>query len=377
MDKRVIISTSRSSAACSDIVLRETTTSRLVFRPELVDNPHNYEAAVRGTFLYQRKGPKDTWEDRDAIPLSTLKKDEGVRIELHAGETLTLLQGLTGLYKLYAREGIPLGVTELVQVDLAVASLTRLPRDQVLTYLSANRAVGEDLLSSLLTWAAGLDQPAVFVPRLVELGPEVLRNLNAAVGLEALKRALATWDANADNPDEEFWQRTLTDHSFVLEQVFSWPTTVVKGKAYVGGKSVLNTGGNIVDFLVKNYLTHNAALVEIKTPATHLLGRRYRDGVYNISDELSGSVLQVANYRYSLQREFYSLSHGLPGGLEAFEPRCVVIIGSTVELQNAEDKLRALELFRTQVTGVGIITFDELFEKTRRLVQVLESPSEE
>ena len=25
--------------------------------------------------------------------------------------------------------------------------------------------------------------------------------------------------------DEEYWQKSLTEHSFVLEQAFSWPTS--------------------------------------------------------------------------------------------------------------------------------------------------------
>lgn len=373
MDKRIIKSTSRSSAECSDIVLREGTTARLIFRPELVENPNDATAAVRGTFIYQRKGPKDLWENSATIPLSGLKKGEGFRLELHAGEVLNLFREIAALYRLHAKEGIPFGVTELVPVDSAVASLAALPRNEVRTYLSANRAVGEELLSSLLSWAAELDDPASLVPRLVSLGPSALSSLNVAVGLESLKQALRTWDANASNADEEFWQQALTEHSFVLEQVFSWPTMVVKGKAYVGGKSVLNTGGNIVDFLVRNYLTSNAALVEIKTPATKLLARPYRDGVYNVSEHLGGAVMQALNYRFSLQREFYSLKHGLPGGLEAFEPRCVVIIGTTAELQGDEDKLRSLELYRSHSPSVAVITFDELFEKTRRLVNVLES----
>lgn len=377
MDRRVIRSTSLSSAACSDIVLREKATGRLLFRPELVENPNDAAAAVRGTFIYQRKGPKDDWEDTAAIPLSALKKGEGIKLELHAAEVLILFSELAELYKIHARDGIPIGVTELVRLDSAVASLTALPRDQVRTYLSANRAVGEELLSNLLSWAAELQDPALLVPRLVSLGPGVLRNLNAAVGLESLKRALRTWDENAGNPDEEFWQETLTEHSFVLEQVFSWPTMIVKGKAYVGGKSVLNTGGNIVDFLVKNYLTSNAALVEIKTPATALLSRPYRGTVYNVSEDLSGSVMQVLNYRFHLQREFFSLAHGLGRGLKAFEPRCVVIIGTVADLQGSEDKLRSLELFRGKSSNVAVITFDELFEKTRRLIAVLEAPVQE
>jgi hypothetical protein len=372
MDKRVIISTSLNSATCSDVILRDKTNTRLLFRPELVDNPRDDAAAVRGTFIYQRKGPKDTWQDAATISLSTLKKDEGFKLELHAGELLSLFRELASLYKLHAKDGIPLGVTELVRVDSAVASLTTLPRDQVRTYLSANRAVGEELLSSLLSWAAELQEPAALVPRLVALGPSALRTLNVAVGLESLKQALKIWDANARNASEDFWQRALTEHSFVLEQVFSWPTMVVKGKAYVGGKSVLNTGGSIVDFLVKNYLTSNAALVEIKTPATKLLGHQYRDGVFNPSDDLAGGVMQVLNYRFSLQRDFFSLRHGLPGGLEAFEPRCVVLVGTTKELGGDETKTRSLELFRSH-SPVSVITFDELFAKTRRLIEVLEA----
>ena len=137
---------------------------------------------------------------------------------------------------------------------------------------------------------------------------------------------------------------------------------------------MLNTGGNIVDFLVSNYFTSNAALVEIKTPATKLLQvRPYRHGVYNASEELAGSVMQVLNYRFNLQRDFYSLQHGLPGAIETFVPRCVVIVGRISELNREEDKLRSLELYRGHSLGVAIITFDELFEKTKRLVAIMES----
>ncbi len=373
MSGKVIRSTSRSSAECSDIVLRETTTARLVFRPELVENPRDSAAAVHGTFLYQRKGRNDAWEDTTTISLSGLKKGEGYRLELHAGEVLSLFQDLAGLYNLYAKDGIPRGVTELVRVDSLVASLASLPPENVAAYLSANRSIGEDLLSTLLTWAVNLDDPASFVSRLISLGPAELRNLNAAVGLQSLKQALKKLRANANNDAEEFWQQTLTAHSFVLEQVLSWPITIVKGKAYVGGKSVLDTGGGIVDFLVRNCLTNNAALVEIKAPATKLLDRPYRQHVYNVSEELTGAVMQILNYRFSLQRDFRSLRDGLGGGLEAFEPRCVVIIGSTEEIRGDANKTRAFELFRSLMGSVVLITFDELFEKTERLVSMLET----
>ena len=247
-----------------------------------------------------------------------------------------------------------------------------IPRSQLRTYLTANRAVGEELLARLLLWASEIRDPAALVSRLISLGENALRNLNAAVGLGALKRALSIWDENKRSSDEEFWQKTFIENSFVLEHVFSWPTTIVKGKAYVGGKSVLDRGGNIVDFLVKNFLTSNAALVEIKTPGTPLLGRRYRN-IYNVSEDLGGAVMQVLTYKFSLQRDFRALNSGVPGGLEAFDPRCVVIIGNIAQVKADEDKTRALELYRSSSAHVAIVTFDEVFEKTRRLISVLEA----
>jgi hypothetical protein len=280
---------------------------------------------------------------------------------------------LKALYEVHANLGIPLGTTQLVPVDSALARLARLPRTELATFLSANDRLGEDLLSSLLYWATELEDAGSIVARVLAIAPETLGSLNVAVGLETLKRALTLWESNAGNNQEEFWQHALTEHSFVLEQVFSWPTTVVKGKAYVGGKSVLGIGGNVVDFLVKNYFTANAALVEIKTPTTRLLGKAYRGDVLNVSDELTGAVLQVLNYRFNLQRDFYSLQHGVTGGFETFAPRCIVIIGSTSEIAGDELKTRSLELFRGLSNQVAVITFDELFEKTTRLVTILEA----
>ena len=77
MEKRIITSTSKSSATCSDLILRgggDADTTRLTFRPELVENPNNTTAAVRGTFIYQKKGHKDAWIDLRGSSLPELKK---------------------------------------------------------------------------------------------------------------------------------------------------------------------------------------------------------------------------------------------------------------------------------------------------------------
>jgi hypothetical protein len=372
-ERKVIKSTSLYSADCPDVELRKKSTTRLLFRPEIVENPKNAEAAVRGTFIFQRKGIKDEWEDAASIPFTKLKKGEGYRLELRSEETLTLFKALDELYKFQSRYGVPIGKTELVRVNSVVSALSKIPNDELRKYLTAHRSMGDGLLSSFLSWAADVPSPEKLVPRLVSLGANALRNLNVAFNIRRLKNVKRVWVKNAGNGDEEFWQKSLTENSFVLEQVFSWPITIVKGKVYVGGSNLLKKGGKLADFLVKRKLTDNAALIEIKTPKTNLLGNKYREGVYNPSKELSGSVMQVLNYKHHLQKNIRALTEDLPGRLEAIEPQCVVIIGNAKEVVGDSDKKRSFELFRSMYSTATVITFDELFEKTERLIHLLES----
>ena len=91
-----------------------------------------------------------------------------------------------------------------------------IPRQQLRQYLTANRTIGEKLLGQLLVWAAEIDDPQPLVSRLISLGDNALRNLNVAVGLGTLKKGLSIWEQNKGNTKEEFWQQTLTEHSFVF-----------------------------------------------------------------------------------------------------------------------------------------------------------------
>lgn len=375
MDKLRIKSTSRSSAECSDVVLRETNITRLVFRPMLVENPSIPEAAVKGTFIFQRKGPRDQWVDVETIPLSQLKKGEAYKLAIDSSEILSLYKNLTDLYKLHSESGVPAGDHEFVPVNRHLAEIARIAPSDLGKILAANRAVGSSLLVQLLAWATHADEPAALVEHLIALSPASLRTINIAVNLQSLKAAIALWQANQTNADEEFWQRSLTENSFVLEHVFSWPTTILRGKAYVGGKSVMNMGGNVIDFLMSNQVTRNAALIEIKSPTTPLLAtREYRSGVYPPSTDLTGGIIQLLNYKHSLQQEYHSLTHGQECRFDSFDPRCAIVVGNaSLELLN-EDKRKSFELFRNQFSGVTIITYDELFSRAEQLIRVLESP---
>jgi len=112
------ISTSLDSAYGEDIILRQTETTRLVFKPEIVRNPNDEEACVRGTFVFQKKGKLGSWEDQKKSDLRSLTASEGIRLELKAQEVLTLVKNIENYYALYDRHGIVPGEKEFVVFDL-------------------------------------------------------------------------------------------------------------------------------------------------------------------------------------------------------------------------------------------------------------------
>jgi hypothetical protein len=79
----------------------------------------------------------------------------------------------------------------------------------------------------------------------------------------------------------------------------------------------------------------------------------------------------VLVYRHTLLDEQHNLLHGT--AMRACSPRCTVLIGhARKQLGEDRQKQLALELFRGQLHDVQVITFDEMFDRTRRLTRLLE-----
>jgi hypothetical protein len=216
-------------------------------------------------------------------------------------------------------------------------------------------------------WAANAWSMLVFLRQLEPLVWHGYQTYGAGV----LRRVLEIWEKNQDNPSEEFWQSLFDQYPFIVSQVLAYPIVVVEDKAYVGGKTIADAGGHIVDFLLAHQLTRNVALLELKTPTTKLLrGTPYRGGVYGPSGDLTGATSQVATQRDSLLRSPELLA-AHPEELAAFNSQGIVIIGRTTELDD-ESRRRSFELYRSHLAGITIITFDELFENIRGLLATVE-----
>lgn len=91
METLEIDSTSTDSARISDIIIRETSTTRLIFRGTLVNNIHNKLAPLKGDFIFQRKGTLQNWEDIESQSFSTLKKEDAYKLSLKSGELKVFL----------------------------------------------------------------------------------------------------------------------------------------------------------------------------------------------------------------------------------------------------------------------------------------------
>lgn len=340
-------------------MLRTTKTTRLLFRPEIVENPRDPGSCVRGYLCWEKKGPGDSWDSWQETKLNSLRKGEGVKVELKTKEVSLLFESLASLYGIHAQHGIVPGTRQYIAASSRLAAVAKLKDEELDAVSVAESRLGSAALGRLLGWAVSLGSDAV--EQIAALDPSQLQSLSALANMALYRRVLQEWRMNENNDSEEYWQELLTTHQFLLKSIFAYPIALVKDKAYVGGKTLDNAGGNVVDYLLKNSLTANAVIVEIKTPVTQLMGRDYRSGVVNTSVELTGSVLQALDYRLSFTREFHKLRPDR-GALEAVEPPCVVIIGHTRQLDSTA-KRKSFELYRRQFVGAQIVTYDEMFRR--------------
>lgn len=358
------VSTSASTANVSDVVLRTGNRRRLVFRAMLVRNLHNEAASVRGTLIYQAKRDRDQWIDIDGLSLTTLRSDEWTKVELKSEELLKLYQAVGTLYAHMRERGIAYGEQELVPIEKG--EVVR----QVLALLDGEDS--EELVKAFLGWASDQDTGTLAVS-LGDTDADTLVTFDAAVTVARMRHFIILAKSALASTDESEWQELLKKESWVISQIYAQPIVLIQDQAYVGGKSIRNTGGSVVDYLYTNKLTGNVLLVEIKTPAATLL-RSYRGNVMAPGPDLSGGVQQLLQARHSFEQEHRQLVERSGKDLNVISPRCLLIVGTLTSLSD-DTARRSFELFRNNNRQVEVVTFDELIGKAEQLVQLLVGPT--
>lgn len=368
-------STSAATASVSPIVLSQSDTdvTRILFEPTLVDNVHDRDKCVSGKLIYEKRSKGDDYPTEKITPRN-VKTGEAMELTLDTTAVLNLFQHLAALYEMYAQNGIPYGYASYKRIDSSFNSFL----DIIQNDPSAARMIGNtenfELVKVLLQMITRTDSIDSLANALHNLQSDNIAQLSESINIERLTRAISIIEDNLDNSNEEFWQsEVFKENQWVLAQVFASPCTIFQDKAYVGGKSIDNRNGNLCDFLYQNQITKNVVLIEIKTPQTAIIQGPYRH-TYSFTQEMSGAINQVINYRDSLMKEYNDLRGNASETFSVFNPKCVVIIGKLSSLEPKQ--VAAFENYRNSLSNISILTYDEILLRLKDLRNVFSSDIE-
>lgn len=188
--------------------------------------------------------------------------------------------------------------------------------------------------------------------------------------------------------DEGVWQNFFENNQWI----FGYGLSLIACEALDGEKlEKVTTGANIFtgagkrsDAVMRSKgFISSLVFGEIKTPDAPLLEKEtYRKpDVYQTSRELNGAVAQVQKTAEKAIRQISTDIHrlyeddGTPTDVQvsSIRPKRVVVLGNLVQLAVGgnpnPEKTSAFEQYRNSIHDVEIITFDELYERARFIVE--------
>lgn len=188
------------------------------------------------------------------------------------------------------------------------------------------------------------------------------------------------------NRPEDVWQHFFEDNRWIfgygLQLVACVGLDDRKLETVVVGNDLFDGSGKRIDGLLKTRGAVNRALfTELKRHDIALLEPYDRPGVFVPSKDLRGAVAQVqktlhkVNLKVSKAFESIIDKDGNPTGesIAFVKPRGVVVAGRLTEFQTEHgtnvESFSSFELYRQQLTGVEILTYDELYERARYIIE--------
>jgi len=341
---------------------------------------------------------RNAWKRLEAGPLKELVKN-GDETVLH--ETATGIQqikarfiedgrGITHLHiqKWNTKSGNPMGE----QVVLYGEQISRL-----ISFLDSIRLLeipgpaGFNPNESDLRLVSMPDAAAI---KLLENRPELVAEFvrsrittEDVVALAYRRDQLSTFSKMLDRGaelSEDDWQKFFERNQWIFGYGLSYIfTTGLDGRSLqqtIRGSSLV-APGKIPDGIMKSRAAVSAlCLVEIKKSSTELLrATQYRTGTWAPSSELSGAVAQCQESLRAAAEALdthhrFTDDQGNPTGEElmSVQPRSFLVVGSLGQFQTAHGinsaHYQAFEGFRRNLRQPEILTFDELYERARFIV---------
>jgi hypothetical protein len=334
---------------------------RTLIIPGNVDDP---TALVRATLMAQRRGSgparrSEPWQDADHFNLATMPSGQQVKLDLGPNQTKRLFLALIGRYR-------SAGTYDQIMAEIGA---TVIDGDDV----SVLRGRERDIIEGLLEDGDGVWD------LLEELQPDMFKAVALRKQHEARETALAEFAEKMDSGiwDEGDWEQFFKDNTWIFGYGLAYQfLSTIRNQPNYGGVGFEGTGAERGDFLMGTEAEARfTVLVDIKKPETLLLARNpYRgEAIYRVSSEVGGGVAQLQANCATWFSEGAQLARNvrqLGGmGIHTHEPKGILVVGRTAEFAGNDDKAGSFERFRRRLQNPEILTFDELYERARYLIQ--------
>lgn len=204
------------------------------------------------------------------------------------------------------------------------------------------------------------------------------------VALHAKRAALATFETmmEQDLPERD-WQAFFESNQWIFGyglNFVSMQSVYDKLEARTTGSTEQRPGKRVDGLLKTRAHVSQTVLVENKLPKTPLLqNSSERPGVWSTSGNVAKAVAQIQKTVFEYSRDNFRVfekdgqGNDLNSSHFVVQPKSYLIIGNTSQMDGNEDKITCFELYRRNLTSPEIVTFDELLERARYIVEHLEN----
>jgi hypothetical protein len=343
------------------IIIYEGVRTRCVFFAQTNDAKLDKGETVSGYIIHQKKKDRDEWEDINEESLRNLKSGEGIKLQFDSEQIKRFYDGLQKIYAI-SEKGVQLGKHDWVVAE--AGRIIEVPRNRI------------EFIRQLLKQNHGEE----VWKQLVADNPDLATRLSFSRIQEQRQTALEEFQNNlTDNKEENIWQEYFISNTWIfgygLKYVF---LRILQSQPSYGGSSFTGKGNQKGDFLCNTEANIRfTVLVEIKRPNTSLFKlengnpKSYRNGVCQLSEEFIGAVSQLQVNCSTWEKESKTeenIEQLSTDKTYTVNPKGILIIGNTAQFNGNSEARNTFESFRSHLTGIDIITFDELLERAKFIV---------
>jgi hypothetical protein len=191
-------------------------------------------------------------------------------------------------------------------------------------------------------------------------------------------KAYASENGMGDKSEEKVWQSFFVKNEWIFGYGLDYRfQTILQREPHVSDAELNGSNTVISDYLLgdKKFTT----FVEVKKPSTPLFGPvKNRSNSWRLSNDVVHSVSQILEQKASglikLDKQQYD-SSGNPISQKAYDSKVILIIGHWKQLEESsnaleyEIKKKTFELFRNDSRNIEILTYDELYDRARFIVE--------